>query len=56
MFLFLNVPSFMKEENADSAQARTVAIQTLLERECRFPSFTRHVFFGSPFASHACSG
>ena len=43
------------KEDADSAQARTVAIQTLLERECRFPSFTRHVFFGSPFASHACS-
>lgn len=44
-----------KAEHA-AAQARTAAIQTLLERESRLLSATRLVFFGSPFAPHACSG
>jgi hypothetical protein len=44
------------EHDTASAQARTAAIQTLLERESRFHSTTRNVFFGSPFAPHACSG
>jgi hypothetical protein len=44
------------EHDTASAQARTAAIQTLLERESRLQSSTRHAFFGSPFAPHACSG